>query len=108
MKFRVNEQRKNKTLVFSDLLESIREEIPDNGSYELVLLHESWSSIVGELLSVHSEPYSIGKSCTILVEHPAYSNDIQFMKERIIERCSTVLHRPVSDIKILTKKNGKR
>jgi len=61
---------------------------------------KNWDTIVGERLSSHSKVLDVNKGCIIVeVDHPGWSQQLQFIKKRIIKELRENF--PELDIKTL-------
>lgn len=54
---------------------------------DVPIVQKLWKTIVGKALSVHSLPYKIQKKTLFVrVDHPLYSQQLQFHKKEILQR----------------------
>ena len=87
MKFRFGDDRKNKTITFSNIVTDLIDDLDLKDSFIINELKEKWPSYVGKILSAHSFPDRIyNKFLFINVDHSAYSGELSIHAADIMKK----------------------
>lgn len=87
MNFRLGEDRKNKTIQFSNLISDLVDDLELKDSFIIVGLKEKWPFYVGNILSSHSFPDRIYNSFLFInVDHSAYAGELSIHAADILRK----------------------
>jgi len=87
LKFRLGEDRKNKTITFSNIITELIDDLELKDSFIIEGLREKWISYVGNILSAHSYPDRIYKKYLFInVDHSAYSSELSIHAADIMKK----------------------
>ena len=87
MKFRLGEDRKNKTMHFSSLISDMVDDLELSDSFIIAGLKEKWPFYVGNILSSHSYPDRIYNNFLFInVDHSAYAGELSIHAADILKK----------------------
>lgn len=87
MKFRFGEERKNRLVMFSNIVPDLMEDLDIKESFFVSQLKEKWPVYVGKILSTHSFPDRIfNKILFINVDHSAYAGELSINASEILKK----------------------
>ncbi len=106
MKFRIGNNRKNKTVDFGSIESDIIKELGIEESFTIEHMRSLWKDLVGEIIATHSIPDRIFKrTLFVSVDHSTYANELIMMKDIILQRLHEKMHNTtIKNVKVEIKK----
>ncbi|HQO40700.1 MAG TPA: DUF721 domain-containing protein [Spirochaetota bacterium] len=87
MKFRIGCERNNRTILFSDILPDVIDELNAGDSFFIENIRDKWESYVGKILSAHSNPDRMfRKILFVKADHSAYANELSLHSGNILNK----------------------